>query len=261
VPPRGLAGERLGRGTGASLEFQDRRTYAAGDDVRHLDWRAFARTDQLLVRQYREEVLPRIEILLDVSRSMTVEVEKAQRAVDIVSILATAARADGCQAVIALAGERPELVDIQQFERGGAEFEGRSPWSACLSGSLACLRSGSMRVLVSDFLFPHEPGQLVRPLRAAAGGFALIQVLGQADREPLVGEALRLTDAETEGALDLVLDRRSCERYRERLGRLSDALDAECRRGGGRFITLDTASELDRLCRERLVPAGILAVG
>jgi len=206
-------------------------------------------------------VLPRIEILLDVSRSMSVEAEKAQLAVDVVSILATAARADGFQAVIALAGERPELVDVPRFEREGAPFEGREPWSTCLPAALACLRNGSMRVLVSDFLFPHEPGQLLRPLRAAAGGFALLQVLGRADREPLAGEALRLTDAETDAGLDLVLDRRSCERYRERLGRLTEALDAECRRGGGRFATLEGESELERVCRERLVPAGILAVG
>jgi hypothetical protein len=261
APPRGLAGERLGRGTGASLEFQDRRTYAAGDDVRHLDWRAFARTDQLLVRQYREEVLPRVEILLDVSRSMAVEEVKAQCAVDLVAILATAARAGGFQAVIALAGEQPEIVDIHHFEREGAGFEGRSPWSASLSASLSCLRTGSMRVLVSDFLFPHEAGQLVRPLRVGVGGFALVQVLGRADREPPMGEALRLADAETDGVLDLVLDRRSCERYRERLSRLSDGLEAECRRGGGSFVAVDAGSELERVCRDRLVPAGVLAVG
>ena len=62
---RGPAGERLGKGTGASLEFQDRRVYAAGDDVRHLDWAAYARTDQMMVRLYREEVLPTVELLVD----------------------------------------------------------------------------------------------------------------------------------------------------------------------------------------------------
>ena len=261
TPPRGLAGERLGRGTGASLEFQDRRTYAAGDDVRHLDWRAFARTDQLLVRQYREEVLPRVEILLDSSRSMAVDESKAQRAVDVAAILATAARADGFQVVIALASERPELADSARFEREGTAFDGRSPWSACLPAALSLLRTGSMRVLVGDFLFPHEASALVRPLRTGAGGFALVQVLGPADRAPPAGEALRLSDAETEGQIDLVLDRRVIERYHERLRRLSDALETECRRGGGRFVMLDAGASLEETCRARLVPGGILAAG
>src|SRR5262245_56058583 len=75
---RGVLGERIGRGTGSSLEFQDRRGYASGDDVRHLDWRAYARTDQLLVRVYREEILPRIDLLVDASRSMAIDESKAQ---------------------------------------------------------------------------------------------------------------------------------------------------------------------------------------
>ena len=66
----GRDGDQLGRGTGASLEFQDRRSYVAGDDLRHLDWRAYARTDQLMLRLYREEILPHVEIVVDASRSM-----------------------------------------------------------------------------------------------------------------------------------------------------------------------------------------------
>ena len=80
---RGPAGERLGKGTGASLEFQDRRVYAPGDDVRHLDWAAYARTDQMMVRLYREEVLPTVELLIDGSRSMAVDPDKAQLAADL----------------------------------------------------------------------------------------------------------------------------------------------------------------------------------
>ncbi|MCP5089094.1 MAG: DUF58 domain-containing protein, partial [Rhodobacteraceae bacterium] len=41
------------------MEFHDRRRYEAGDDVRHIDWRVLARTDELLVRVHREEVVPR----------------------------------------------------------------------------------------------------------------------------------------------------------------------------------------------------------
>ena len=88
VPPRGPAGERVGRGTGSSLEFHDRRSYEPGDDVRHLDWRAYARTDTLLVRQWREEVLARCEILLDGSRSMAIDERKAQLALDLAALFA-----------------------------------------------------------------------------------------------------------------------------------------------------------------------------
>ena len=77
TPVGGRLGERLGSGTGSSLEFQDYRQYAMGDDLRHVDWSAYARSEVLTVRLYREEVAPRIDLVLDLSRSMTVTEEKA----------------------------------------------------------------------------------------------------------------------------------------------------------------------------------------
>src|SRR5579863_10077366 len=71
TPAAGRSGELLGRGTGSSLEFQEYREYVPGDDIRHLDWGAYARSDTLMVRLFREEISPRTEILLDASRSMT----------------------------------------------------------------------------------------------------------------------------------------------------------------------------------------------
>ena len=70
--PFGHAGDRLGKGTGASLEFMDFREYLPGDDLRHVDWRAYARTDQLKIRLHREEVTHAIEIVADLSASMAV---------------------------------------------------------------------------------------------------------------------------------------------------------------------------------------------
>jgi uncharacterized protein (DUF58 family) len=259
-PPRGAAGERLGKGTGSSLEFQDRRTYAIGDDVRHLDWRSFARTDQLLVRQYREELLPRVEIVLDVSRSMAVDERKAQLAVDVVTVLAGAGLGEGFQIEIALAGPRPELVDFARFAREGAEFTEGESLDRCLATSLECLRRGSMRVLVSDFLFPHDPADFVRPLAARAGGLALVQILGRSDRADEEGAALRLVDAETDERRDLVLDRHTVRRYRERLARLCDGLETECRRAGARFVTVDSTRNIAEFCRGSLLPSGLLGV-
>src|SRR5258708_37457764 len=71
APAAGRSGELLGRGTGSSLEFQEYREYVPGDDIRHLDWGAYARSDTLMVRLFREEISPRTEILLDASLSMT----------------------------------------------------------------------------------------------------------------------------------------------------------------------------------------------
>lgn len=256
-PQRGTAGERLARGTGASLEFQDRRAYQAGDDVRHVDWRALARSDQLLVRQHREEVLPRVEILVDPSRSMAVDDAKAQLATDVAALLSTAARNAGFHAVIALAGDRPDVAEPQRFEQSGVDYTARSAWPAALSSALATLRAGSMRVLVSDFLFPHDARELVRPLAARGGGLALVQVLGAADARPETGVAVRLVDSETDAARELVVDARVAARYAERLARLCAGLTEECRRAGARYARLEAGTPLADVART-LALAGVL---
>ncbi len=256
---RGSIGERLARGTGSSLEFQDRRAYQAGDDVRHVDWRAMARTDQVLVRQYREEVLPRVEIVVDPSRSMAVEDAKAQLAVDVTAMLMLAARGAGFETVLAFAGDRPDIADHAQFDAAGLEFVSRTPWPPALTAVLATLRAGSMRVLVSDFLFPHDARELIRPVAARGGGLALVQVLGTGDARPEVGAALRLVDAESDLAQDLVLDRRTTERYAERLERLTRGLHEECRRAGARFVRIEASSTLPEAARA-LLEAGILEI-
>lgn len=82
---RRLAGLRLGsrftvEGTmvgahrsnqrGVSLEFSDYRHYVPGDDLRHLDWRAMARSERLYIRQYEQECNLRVYLLVDASGSM-----------------------------------------------------------------------------------------------------------------------------------------------------------------------------------------------
>jgi len=91
TPMRGRVGERLGAGTGSSLEFQDHRPYVPGDDLRHVDWRAFARSDVLSIRLYREEIAPRIDLVIDRSRSMIATDAKQRAYGEMVALLASAA--------------------------------------------------------------------------------------------------------------------------------------------------------------------------
>jgi len=55
---------------GFSVEFSEHREYSPGDDLRHLDWVAWGRTDRYYVKQYEQETNLRSYVLLDVSGSM-----------------------------------------------------------------------------------------------------------------------------------------------------------------------------------------------
>jgi len=55
---------------GFSVEFAEHRAYGSGDEIRHIDWKLFGKTDRLYVKQYEEETNLRAHLILDTSRSM-----------------------------------------------------------------------------------------------------------------------------------------------------------------------------------------------
>ena len=55
---------------GFSVEFADHREYVPGDDIKHVDWRLYARSDRYYIKEYEEETNLRCTMLLDVSESM-----------------------------------------------------------------------------------------------------------------------------------------------------------------------------------------------
>ncbi len=65
-----LRAERRSRKTGSGVEFADHRNYAAGDDLRYLDWSVYGRLDKLLLRMFEEEEDLHIYLLIDSSASM-----------------------------------------------------------------------------------------------------------------------------------------------------------------------------------------------
>ncbi len=55
---------------GFSVEFKQHRQYVPGDEIRHIDWRAFGRSDRFYIREYEEETNLRTTLILDRSGSM-----------------------------------------------------------------------------------------------------------------------------------------------------------------------------------------------
>ena len=55
---------------GSSVEFAQHRQYTQGDDVRHIDWKVFGRSDKLYIKQFQEETQLQIMLVVDASESM-----------------------------------------------------------------------------------------------------------------------------------------------------------------------------------------------
>lgn len=262
VPVAGRSGELLGRGTGSSLEFQEYREYMPGDDIRHVDWSAYARSDHLMVRLYREEISPRTEILLDASRSMrTGGVVKARVARELAALFALlSGRVGGKPAIWPINDSRParslSIEGLEVLER--VPFDGQGTLVDALEENAISLKRQAVRIVVSDFLFPHDPGALVRRLAKEASTLWIIQLLNSWEAQPQQWGGRRLIDVESQREVDLFLDRRSIAGYLERLGRLRDELARSCRRAHASFATLVADRGLLALCREELSAAGMV---
>ncbi len=66
-----MVGIHPSRAKGLSSEFEEHREYSPGDDVRHIDWKAYGKFDRYSIKEYRETTNLKAYILLDASSSMS----------------------------------------------------------------------------------------------------------------------------------------------------------------------------------------------
>jgi uncharacterized protein (DUF58 family) len=255
TPVGGRLGERLGSGTGSSLEFQDYRQYSLGDDLRHVDWSAYARSEVLTVRLYREEVAPRIDLVLDISRSMTLTEKKAAAYGELCALLACAsASTEADSRVVTTAEKQPLPIERpEQIER----FLTCDAMLSALEEFHIPLRRRSLRVVVSDFLFPHDADVLVGRLARDGASLAIVQLTLPEEADPAAQGGLRLQDVEGHGEFDLVVDEKAVRDYRERFGRLRLGLSRAARRAGASFSHVLAGTPL-RETAKALATAGVL---
>lgn len=255
TPLGGRIGERLGAETGSSLEFQDYRPYAPGDDLRHVDWAAYARSELLAVRLYREEVAPRIDLVLDISRSMAVTEQKLRAYGELAGVLACACASTIADSrIITTSAVPPQPLhvpeDIERFLACDARL-------SALEEAHLPFRRRSLRVVVSDFLFPHDADVLVSRLARDSALLALVQLTLREEADPVAEDGCRLVDVEGRGELDLVIDEAAVRDYRARFNRLRLGLSGAARRVGARFAHVVAGTPVRDVARG-LAAAGVL---
>lgn len=247
-------GELAGRKAGSSIEFQDRKDYTPGDDLRSVDWRAYARTDRLSVKLYREEICPTVEILVDRSLSMATTPEKRQRNIELVYLFWLLAQKhhalvrlkDLCQKLAPI--RHPlDLVEAQELAQ-------EDPMPLLRRHQMAS--RGGIVIVISDLLFRFDPVELVNCL-SRADRVLVIQLLSSFEDAPQEGTSLRLQDAETLEFLDVKLDHATVEGYRKRLETLSTQVIQRLRLYGGAFTRIVESDNLDVVMKKLLTSATI----
>ena len=262
--PQGTAGSQLGRLAGESMEFMDHREYQPGDDLRRLDWAAYARSDKMIVKLYRHEVCPHLDLVVDGSCSMALPgTEKRRATVALAAAVLTAADNSGY-------GRRAFLTGrgCQPIADGGRSPDAWQDWPLDAAESPAesfralppAWRAWGVRVIVSDLLWLGDPLELLSAMAQRAAAVYVIQVLAADDLTPPHQGNHRLVDSETGAAEELFLDAAAVARYRGNLQRHCDAWRQAARQTGVVLVPLVA----EELCRtwdlSPLVEAGMLTL-
>ena len=254
-PHRGRIGEVRANSVGSSMELHDFRNYHPGDDVRHLDWNAVARTGELVLRVRQEEVSPRVEVVLDASKSMGVTEAKAARARELALWTCVLAQRAGLQVALVVAGERGQKANGAgvQVALRAVELDGRAPFDEALRRSPPLMPCG-LRVVVSDLLFETRAEPFAERLARGASGLALVQVLDEEDLDPLGGAGARLVDSESNEFLERILTPAVVDDYRERLKSHQKMWREAAQRVMASLLTVSAEQDTPALARGPLSP-------
>ena len=259
---RGGVGDLRSRRAGSSLEFHEYRQYLPGDDLRKLDWSAYARTDQWMIRLHREEVSPRTDIVLDASRSMSAgDGSKWRVARQLAALLTLLAEQMGEQPRLHLLDDQrpPRVINGRSLSQlTGLSCDGRQTLAEAIAMRAIPWHSRGLRIVISDFLFPADPGRLLQRLADGAGLLWLIQTVTRDELDPAVTGGRRLVDLESHEQLDLVITPAALDRYRERLSRLREGLDHAARGAGAVLLTATVDDGLESICRDTLFRSRLL---
>ena len=257
---RGSAGNWQGAGVGSSIDFQDHRSYFAGDDPRHINWNAYARTGHYSMKLYREEVSPQVDLFFDASHSMFFETPKALRSLELLYLAIHSARRAGASLRAWVAGSSegpPEPLDLDQLLalRWQPQELAQLPESDAPAPSQkwnrAPVRPHALRVFISDLLFPGAPESHLSPqvFSNHAPSVLLCPFLRSEENPAWLGN-VDLRDCESRAHRQQRFSKKQLDAYHQKYQAHFESWRDFARRRGLR---------LARVCADEVLPQALLA--
>lgn len=252
----GLNGQIQGLGTGSSLDFQDQRPYVPGDDPRHINWQAYARNGSYTMKLYRQEVSPRVDLVLDASPSMFLNEAKTRRVWETVWFCIESALRLGAALKVHLVSGSGREVPMDHVLADRWPLEEIAASSTGLRLDLLALRPGSLRVLISDVLFPASPDLCLTPLVAQRGRALVLAPFCQEEADPDWSGNIDFEDCESTQRDRRRVPQSTLERYREAYRRHFDLWREPCQRRGIAFARIGAEGDFIAALRAEAATVG-----
>jgi uncharacterized protein (DUF58 family) len=250
---------------GFSQEFAEYRAYSEGDDLRHVDWNVFARTERAYLKRYRGETNTQLTLLLDVSASMAFGSHQVNK-LDYARFLAASIfylskqQRDAAGIIVfdddvknyvppsTRQGQFARLLHAVEKAEPGTRTDLAKPLLHCHQ----FLHRRGIIALISDFYDdPERVIKAVEPLRYHGNELILFHVLDPQEIRPKMSEPMLVLDMETNDALEVTPDYVRNE-YRQKIDGHIEGLRNHAQRSGIDYFLLDTSRPLDEGLTEYL---------
>ena len=251
---------------GFSVEFTEHRQYMPGDEIKHVDWKAYAKTDRYYIKQFEEETNLKSYIILDASGSMGYGSEGHLKKIQYASYVAAA--------LAYLMTEQRDAVGLTIFDesvRTSLPPKATRPYLRQLLRELERLQPGQktgmaralhkvaegikrrgLVIILSDLF--DDPASVItafKHFRYRGHEVIIMQILDPLERSFAFGGDAVFRDLETRE--ELITQPWHIEKaYREALRGFIDRYKKECLDNNIDFVLLDTSTPFDKALFEYL---------
>jgi len=245
-------GPRRSIAAGRGLTFKDHRIYSPGEDIRLIDWKVFARTDNLYIKTFEEERNLTAHIIMDASASMGFgkPISKFDYAAMLGVGFAYLAMKENEKFQFSTFSEDIEVFQPRRgmsqlasmvFHLNNSKTQGYSKLMDAMVKYKKVIGGRSLLVLVSDFLIDAK--EIIEALYTLGDHeIKIIQVLDPIEKDLRYSGDFKLIDSESKSMLRTYISPRLRVEYQQMLDNHSVRIEEVCNRLGIRFhqITTDT---------------------
>ena len=256
---------------GFSQEFAEYRAYTPGDDLRHVDWNLFARTERAYLKRYRGETNSHLMVVLDASNSMQYTSASPNsgppRKMDYARFIAASLfylairKQRDAAGLIVFDDEVREYVrpstrqgQLARLLAGleQAEPRARTDFAKPMRHFQNLLHRRGIAVVISDFYEdPQTIVHAIEPLRFHGNELVLFHILDPQELRPVLKNSAILVDLESEQKIEVVPEYVKTT-YREKADAHVEQLRSRARAAGMDYQLLLTNQSLDAALREYL---------
>lgn len=251
---------------GFSQEFAEYRAYTPGDDLRHVDWNLFARTERCYLKRYRGETNSALTILLDASNSMQytsgppIKIDYARFVAAALFYLAVHGQRDAAGLIVfddevreyLRPSTRPGHMARLFAALERATPHARTDFSKPFSHFQHSMHRRGIAIVISDFF--EDPETIVRsvaPIHFHGNEVILFHILDPQEIKPVLNGPAILVDLETNQKLEVIPDYAKTA-YQTRINAHIEQLRSRSRALGMDYQLLATSQPLDLALREYL---------